>query len=545
MYDGMLRLTHTAMPGKLQKILPKKNLPLIHQILPVFVLAAFAVLASFLWQGHKGFNLWDEGYLWYGAQRVLLGEVPLRDFMSYDPGRYYWSAALMSLWGDNGIMALRGAVAGFQAIGLFMGLLLIAQKSAPRFKFPGFLYLLLSAITLMVWMYPRHKLFDISLSILLIGVLVFLVQHPTWLRYFVCGLCIGLVAVFGRNHGVYGALGSAGVMVWLAVKSGSRRTQPGLMEGFLLWAAGVAAGFTPLLAMMLLVPGFAVAFWESIRFLFEVKATNLPLPIPWPWKVSFDSIPTDEAIRSVLVGVFFIGILIFSLVGIGWVLFQKFRSKAVSPALVASVFLGLPYAHYAYSRADVGHLAQGIFPLLIGCLVLLAAQPAKIKWPFAVALCAASLWVMHAFHPGWQCGASGQCKAIEISGSQLMVSPEVESDVRLLRKLAEEYTPDDRSFVVTPFWPGGYPLLNAKSPMWEIYALFPRSEDFQQEEIKRIAAASPGFVLIYDLPLDGREELRFRNTHPLIYRYIIEHFDRLPDSFNPAYQIYTSRKPAR
>jgi hypothetical protein len=49
---------------------------------------------------------------------------------------------------------------------------------------------------------------------------------------------------------------------------------------------------------------------------------------------------------------------------------------------------------------------------------------------------------------------------------------------------------------VIPFWPGAYPLLNAKSPMWEIYALFPRNEDFQQEEIKRIAAASLGFVLI-------------------------------------------------
>jgi hypothetical protein len=506
--------------------------------LQILIFAAFVVFILFKWQGNIIFNLWDEGFLWYGAQRVMLGEVPALDFMSYDPGRYYWSAALMSLWGDNGIMALRGAVAIFQTIGLFVGLLLIARAAKKQNLF----YLLLAAITLVVWMFPNFRLFDISLSILLIGVLTFLVQNPTTKRYFFTGLCVGLVAVFGRNHGVYGIVGSIGVMFWLNIK---QEGGPGLIKGFMLWSAGVTAGFMPILLMALLIPGFAMVFWDGIRLQFEIKATSIPLPVPWPWRVDFATLSLGRAIREVLVGLFYIAIVFFGVLSIIWIVFRKLRNRQVSPVLVAAAFMALPYAHHAYSRAAITQLPVGIFPLLIGCLVILATQSAKVKWSLALILCTASLYATYKTFPAWACRASKPCVNIEISGSNMLLRPDTASDVRLLRKLANQYARDGQSFIATPFWPGAYALLERKSPMWDIYALYPRSQSFEQAEIERIKAADPGFALVFDFPMDGRDDLRFKNTHPLTHRYILDHFDKIHASPNPAYQIYKAKKKAQ
>ncbi|OQB56156.1 MAG: hypothetical protein BWX99_00826 [Deltaproteobacteria bacterium ADurb.Bin151] len=510
-----------------------------NKYIPVKILA-FSCLVIFLlftWQGNKGFNLWDEGFLWYGVQRVLLGEVPILDFMAYDPGRYYWSAAILSIVGDNGIMSLRAAIAIFQVLGLFTGLLLIAQSEKSESK-DSAIFWVISAATLVMWMFPRHKLFDISLSIMLIGVLTFLIRNPRPKRYIIAGTCVGLIAVFGRNHGMYGAVGSVGVIAWLTIKNHSG---PVFLKGIILWGTGVVVGFLPIIFMVLLIPDFAVAFWESIRFLFEQKFTTIPLPVPWPWAVNFTAVSVSDASRGVLAGLFFVGTIVFGCFAVIWVVYRRLKKQPVPPAFVASAFLALPYAHYAFSRADIGHLALGIFPLLVGCLVILSTVQPRIKWPLATALCAASFWVMHVFHPGWQCLASKQCVDVEISGKDLQIDPGTANDIALLRHLTEQYAPNGQTFIAAPFWPGAYALLERKSPMWEIYALFRRSETFEKKEIKRIRESNPGFVLIFDFPLDGRDDLRFKNTHPIIHQYILNNFEPVPNPHNPAYQIYKGR----
>jgi hypothetical protein len=274
--------------------LNKKNILSVQ----LLFLAFFIVFTFFLWQAHKGFSLWDEGFLWYGAQRVMLGDVPIRDFMAYDPGRYYWSATLMHLWGDNGIISLRLTLAIFQATGLYVGLLLIAR----HLKKSNFLFLMITALVLVTWMIPRHKLFDVSISIISISILSILAQSPTQRNYFFTGLCIGAIAIFGRNHAMYAVAGSLFTMLLLCI---NQTGNVNFFKGLYSWFIGILIGFSPVVFMLIFVPGFTKAFWESIQFLFQFKATNIALPIPLPWLVNYRALPLLDSIRSLLIGLFF------------------------------------------------------------------------------------------------------------------------------------------------------------------------------------------------------------------------------------------------
>lgn len=122
-----------------------------------------------------------------------------------------------------------------------------------------------------------------------------------------------------------------------------------------------------------------------------------------------------------------------------------------------------------------------------------------------------------------------------------MTDPGAAGDVALLRRLAAQYAPRDRAIFAAPFWPGAYAVLERKSPIWEIYALFPRSAEYQRQQIQELKAANPGFVVINNLALDGRADLRFSNTHALVYQYIRENFERIEGSPNPDYMLFRAK----
>ena len=500
-----------------------------------FLTGVVIVVAFFLWEGRQGFNLWDEGYLWYGVQRVIAGEVPLRDFQSYDPGRYYWSALLMEWVGARGIVAVRITVVVLQALALGSVLGWLAWTATGKGRA---WFIVLCAVTLVVWMVPRHKVFDIAFSIGLICILANLARRPVGRNYFIAGAFVGLVAFFGRNHGVYGVLASGGMLVYLALRSDGLRDW---WQGVALFMVGGFTGYLPMFVLMVGAPGFTTALVDSVAFLFQIKTTNLPLPVPWPWRAPFGTVPTSVAMRDFLLGLFFLSTLIFGTFALVHVMLARWKRRPMAPLVVACAVCALPYAHYAFSRADAGHLAQGIFPTLVGLLAVAGCGARWLKAAVTLPLCGVSLFTMLPMHPGWLCMAAGSCESVEIGSDRLRVDPVTASTVGLLHTLQRDFAPNGRAFFVAPLQPGAYPVLGGRSPTWENYTAWDRPEAFQREEITRLVASKPGFVLIYDLALDGREELRYSHTHALIDRYVRDHFVPVEGySKDPDYRIYRS-----
>ena len=507
----------------------------------LIILSAVAVALNFWWQGQDGFNLWDEGYLWYGAQQVIQGAVPIRDFMAYDPGRYYWAAAYFWLDGNTGIIDLRVAVALFQIIGLYAGLWTLSRslKNAPAKKAA---YLCLAAVVLMTWMYPRHKIFDMSISLIIVASLTYLIQAPSKIRYFWLGIVVGMAAVFGRNHGVYGAFASLLAMGWLSI---SETKQSGVLKGGMTWVTGVLIGYLPVLAMCIFIPGYLGAFVDTIVFMLDQGNTNLPLPVPWPWTVGFGTAGLVIEARWFFIGLCFLLLIAFNATTAAWAIRARLKCRFVSPALAAAVCAGIPYAHFAFARADLGHLAQGIYPTLIGMLVTTASWSSwRWKLGFSLVVCMLSVFILAAWQPGVLARTQPGWRSMQVSDSTLTMDPSTAEAVDLLRDLTRLYAVG-RPVLVLPFWPGAYPLLDRQAPLWEIYALSPRSERFQREEIERIKKANPGFALVMNVAMDGREELRFSNSHRLVDEYIKANFDAVADTPNPAYQIYSARSQGK
>ena len=215
---------------------------------------------------------------------------------------------------------------------------------------------------------------------------------------------------------------------------------------------------------------------------------------------------------------------------------------------IAATCVGIFYMHYAFSRADLGHLAQGIHPLLLALVALPAAYGFEHR-KIIVLGGLMSLLLLTSF--GVVINASpyvqklrneNQFRLSEVSGRMLWLNSGQADYLEAVKQALNQHASNREALLIAPYSPTLYAVLKRRSPIWEIYLDLPETQKRQREMIEDLEAARVNNVILIDDALDGRDDLRFRNTHPLVWQYIMKEFTPVDAPGLPPNELFLQRR---
>ena len=496
------------------------------------------VILVFLLQGNVGLNIPDEGFLWYGTIRTAMGEVPVRDFQSYEPGRYYWSVLWFKLLRSDGILALRVSQSAFQFIGLSLALLLL------RRLLRSWIPLILAATILVRWMFPSWKIYEPVILIAAIYFAVLIIENPSRMRHFVAGIFIGLAAFFGRNHGVYCTVAFVLLIVFVFWKIDRRS----LFERLGALGLGIVIGYLPMLLMIAFVPGFFGRVVEDLAFNLH-SGTTLPIPVPWPWRQTYRLVGIREAINRLAIGLLFLALPAFYLFALIRLLLK--RTVRAHPVFIASAFVGVIYLHYTFGRPHLYYLAWTIPPVILGLLAVPASFSTQhrkaltiVVWTILVVFTLTALEldqenyfsvkvrtfiktkVLKRYGGDFDLAMSAQdLVKTDVRGDSLWISRDSATLIDSARTIDQSLLNRNDQILIVPYYPGLYAVLQRRSPLWEIYFLLPRPITEQEKMVRDLESRQVNWALACHHYVDERPELAFRNTHSFLWQYLVENFE--------------------
>ncbi|HXO20247.1 MAG TPA: hypothetical protein VOA87_10045, partial [Thermoanaerobaculia bacterium] len=88
-----------------------------------------------------------------------------------------------------------------------------------------------------------------------------------------------------------------------------------------------------------------------------------------------------------------------------------------------------------------------------------------------------------------------------------------------------EWVPPEEPLLLAPNLTGLYPLLGRRSPVYDIYPIWPAQGRGDERMLAELKAKHVRWALLTDYRVDGREDLRFSATHPQVWRYLSESFE--------------------
>jgi hypothetical protein len=501
------------------------------------LLGAAVSLTVFAVQWRYGFLWSDEGWLWYISQRTALGQVPLRDVFSYDPGRYYWSALIFKLADSSGLYQQILAVYLFAIIGLAAAYFVVIRAGLHR----GWRIATLLLLGVVIG-FPRHKIYEQVLSLICVWAIALVFDAPQRLkRWFVLGIATGLAAFFGRNSGMF--FGVATIIAFVLLRLRHEAPPIGRTVGTV--GGGILLGYSPIFIMLVAVPGFASAFFQSVLL---TPKWAWSLKIPFPWHVHVRGLHGMDLVQARAVSWLCLAVPFTYAASLWRTLRRNTRLDSAEWLAASASAAGSGFLVHAFYTADFFHIAEGVVPFVIAAGSLSAQLwGGRPRWSL-ILFCGTAFLLIASWlpmeplvqHLRAQAHAPASVEQISIDGRSFEVSAEQAEVMHAVAAAFLNCTRHDGGFFAAPYYPGLYAFLNTRSPSWDTYYLWPRSDQIQQAEIEALQANRTSLILLNpQFALSARASLELLNTNPKLVGYIRSHYQRsavhLPDGFELYY----------
>jgi len=510
---------------------------------------AAAALAVNLPFANLGLMFGDDGYLAYGAQRILEGQMLYRDFeRGYPPGIFYLYALVFGVFGYDLLFTRIGAIIMLAALGA--GTYCLARPLAPRWAAA------LAGVLVLCLPPPAHKTFVPLAALAALAICGHLARHPYRSRTLLwAGLGLGCVALFRQEVAGFGLLIAAGtIAIRESQATGYSRSSIDpprswmrrvALAGVKL-GAGVALIWAPLLVFYAVHGGlFAMIEQVGLAGIQANRGTQIQLP------GLFEGVSSPEHLLSSLweqmpaTLFYFPGVA--AACGLAIALVQllrgsfKTRHAVVLQWALLTVLMHSLFLH----RSDMAHVKQMlVIPILILAYVLGALW--RDAWPpgaptlaraaswgrlaVVVLVCA---WTLTMLGRGYRTRivrryqARAHSQLLDEPRAPFALDPSVrKTTARVLRELRSLTRPGEPIFVA-PYAPLFYFLANRPNPTrYDIITPgHPARTEVQEEIVRVLEGSGVNVILVRKIALDGRKDSRFPRYTPILAQYMRTRFE--------------------
>ena len=493
----------------------------------LIIIAFIITFGHFLLYYNVFYSTSDEGYLWYNVLMIQAGKIPILDIQSYDPFRFYF-CILVTLFFGSGIIGIRVAMTIVQFFSIYVGLLIFNRVNKKLT-----LHLIL-AFVMVLWFFPYHKSMDIALSVFSIYfALILLENKEKGLFYLIYGVFTGFSAFIGRNAGLYNIIIFLGLFSIIWIQDKKMFHIKFIFKKLALWSIGIFIGYLPMIIMFITLPKFFQNYVDINFDMINRGSSNLPLPIPWPFIMLKAGIHNLWDFSIFLTGLYFV---FFPIIYIAGLIYGTLKKNEY--ILVCSI-TGIIYMHYAFSRADLGHVAHSVLPLmlLIFGIASMTYLPKIATW-LTIILTTVDVIFSAGLNGRVYLKFATNLENYELpSTKELILTPQdIISLYSEYNNIKLKYMMQGKELLIAPYFPGVYPMLGLECPVYYTYFLHKAPHNRQLKAIEDIKQNDVKYIILSNSYIDGREELSFQNTFNLVYDYIYQEFTpsyshKLPDGY--------------